>query len=456
MFLKVNNSDFNFLGFVLGILCTLLFGLNAVMAYSQFAGIYFTAFALLSIVLIFSNFLGDIKPALILFFILGFPEYGANPYEINYFSPFYIQKYVIILLCMTMFSLKIKKYVLLFIISLFFSWLLSFYYGVNGAVLNEIVHLFILICLLNMKIYESNQKLIMTFLLTFISFCFIASIIIDFFGLYSLRGNGGTAYFYGHWFGILAGYFIIFIGRARYSFKFKAMLSAFFCFSLYMNLSSLQSSHLIFIVLCLFIGFRIFEKINVRSAGLSVLFCCFLYFFVSNVTALGSVTGEYAWLYMKGLQVLSLTQLEVTALNNSPLIRFNEILSLFQQSNPLQLFIGRGFASTYELRGAYWELTNLHSATFPLSQIESGDLQMVHETLTSVFKWSGLAGILVIYLILTRTLRWEGLDDTKFYFILTLVAIFLLSSVHTGLLCLMLIRYIRGIENKNELIKNSS
>lgn len=450
MYLKAQNSDFHFYGFLLGIASCVFYAFNSLVALSEFAQIYFLFFALISIVPIFTNFLGDAKPVAILFFILAFPEYGANPYNEEFFSPFYYQKYVIILFCISMFNLKIRPYIIYLISGLLISWLLSFYYEINGAVVNEIVQLFILISFLNIKIYESNQKLVMTFLLSFIAFCFITSILIDLFGLYSYRTNGGKVYIYGHWYGILVGYFIYTIRRIRLSLQYKLLLSIFFCFSLILNINSLQSAHLIFIVLCIFFTFRIFERINVRSIFLSFIFCYTLYLLSAFLINYGITTGEYAWLFKKGLQVLNLSQLDVTAIDNSPLIRMNEILSIFQQSNLIQLLIGRGFASTYELGGAYWELTNLHSATFPLDQIESGILQMVHETATYIFKWSGFIGLFSIYFISIRILRREGFYNSNLHFIILMIALFLLSSIQTGLLCLMLIKYFFGTENHHK------
>ena len=444
MILTSKTSDFDFHGWLLGIACCVLLGLNTVIAYTDFAKVYFLAFALISIVLLFTKSLGSAKPAAVFFLILSFPEYAADPYKSGFFSPFYFQKYVMLFLCIRMFMIRIRLQTICYCMLLFLSWLTSFYYGINGAVANEVIQIFILVCLLNVKFDDTSQKLIMSFLLSFIAFCFISSIIIDLFGLTASRVSGGKVYLFGHWFGILVGYFIVNIGKVRYPFSYKLALVFLFSISLYVNINTLQSAHFLFFVLCLFIAFRLFEKITFRSIGWFVTLCLGFYLINSANWNTGGLSGEFAWVSMKGLQVLGLFDFDILTLGNSPLIRLNEIVSLFQQSNLIQLVFGRGFASTYEISGAYWELSNLHKATFPLEQINSGVLQMVHESLTLLFKWTGLLGVFAVFFILITVFRGEGLSAGRSHFILILVALFSLSSVHTGLLCLMLIRYSRG------------
>ena len=445
MILTNKTSDFDFLGFLLGIACCVLMGVNLVIANTGFANIYFMTFSLISIVLLLTNCLGSAKPAAVFFLILSFPEYGASPYKLDFFSPFYFQKYVMLLLCIRMFNMRIRFDTIFYIMLLFLSWLSSFYYGINGAVANEIIQLFILVCILNIQFDDTSQKLIMSFLLSFISFCFISSIIIDLFGMYVSRVNGGKVYFFGHWFGILVGYFIVNISKVKYPFSYKLILVSLFSISLYVNINTFQSAHFVFLALCLFIMLQLFERITFRSFGwIGTLVFGFYLIQSANLRAVG-LTGEFAWVAMKGLQFLDVLAFDLSKLGNSPLIRLNEILSLFQQSNLTQLAFGRGFASTYEISGAYWELSNLHEATFPLGQINSGVLQMVHESLTLLFKWTGLLGIVAVLFILIRRLRREGLNSGESHFILILVVLFLLSGVHTGLLCLMLIRHNRQI-----------
>ena len=443
MILTSKTSDFNFLGFLLGIACCVLMGINLVIAHTGFANIYFMAFSLISMVLVLTNCLGSAKPAAVFFLILSFPEYGASPYDLYFFSPFYFQKYVMLLLCIRMFNMRIRFDTIFYIMFLFLSWLSSFYYGINGAVANEIIQLFILVCLLNIQFDDTSQKLIMSFLLSFIAFCFISSIIINLFGIAASRVNGGEVYFFGHWFGILVGYFIVNIGKVRYPFSYKLILVSLFIISLYVNINTFQSAHFVFVVLCLFSILRLFERITFRSVGwVGTLVLGFYLIQSANWNAVG-LTGEFAWVFMKGIQLLDVLAFDLSKLGNSPLIRLNEILSLFQQSNLIQLAFGRGFASTYEISGAYWELSNLHGATFPLEQINGGALQMVHESLVLLFKWTGVLGVVAVLFILIRRLRREGLNAGETHFILILVALFLLSGVHTGLLCLMLIRYNR-------------
>ena len=124
MIVTSNTSDFKFLGFFLGVACCVLMGINLVIAHTGFAKIYFMAFSLISMVLLFTNSLGSAKPAAVLFFILSFPEYAANPYDLDFFSPFYYQKYVMLILCIGMFNMRIRFDAILYIILLFLAWLI--------------------------------------------------------------------------------------------------------------------------------------------------------------------------------------------------------------------------------------------------------------------------------------------------------------------------------------------
>ena len=257
-------SDFNLLGFLLGIVCCVLMGVNLVIAHTGFANVYFLAFALISAFFLCTNFFKAGKPVLVLFFILGFPEYGASPYDANFFSPFYFQKYVILLVFLSMFT-RIKFDAAIYGGLIFASWLLSFYFGINGSVAGEIFQLFILGCLLNIKFLVTDRSLVSSFLLSFIAFCFISSLIVEVSGYSSVRLNGGEAYLFGHWFGILVGYFILNIGKVRYPLQYKLVLSLFLLISIYMNINTFQSAHIVFIGFCLIFMLRMFEEISLRS-----------------------------------------------------------------------------------------------------------------------------------------------------------------------------------------------
>jgi hypothetical protein len=427
-------------GFLLGILCSILMGINLVIAYSGFAQIYFMLFAVITFMLLITNS-RDMIPIVLLFFILGFPEYGPNPYSEQFYSPFYYQKYVIALFCISVFFVNIKLDSIIYFILLAITWSSSFLYEINGAFLNELFQLFILISLLAMNHSDISRNLIKCFLLSFIAFSFIGSLIVDLFGYSQLRQNGGEVFFFGHWFGILIGYFILNIAKTDYSFSQRLMLLLFFGISLFININSLQSAHVIFIILCICIALRLFAEINLRSISILTAITFFIILLtVSNLNTVG-LSGDYAWTQMKLIQTVNVFNFDTLNIANSPLIRINEFLSLYEQSNLSQILFGRGYASTYSISGAFWHLSLLHEATFPIDQINSGRLQMVHETLVLLFKWTGIVGIIAVFFIYIRKLRLIGLATKDIQFNVLLVVFFLLSGVHTGLLCLMLISY---------------
>jgi hypothetical protein len=341
----------------------------------------------------------------------------------------------------TVFFIKIKFDAIIYIIFLLLVWASSFAYGINGALTGEIFQLFILICLLTMQFNSSSHPLIQNFLLSFIAFSFIGSLIVDFFGYSAIRQNGGEVFLFGHWFGILAGYFILNIGTASYPFNHKLVLLIFFIISFYVNINTIQSAHIIFIFLCMIIRLGLFEQINFRTIFLTGAITFVAFAMIQNDLSTVGLSGDYAWAQMKFIQSFNLLGFDPTTLANSPLIRINEFLSLYEQSNISQLLFGRGYASTYSISGAFWHLSILHEATFPIDQINSGRLQLVHESLVLLFKWTGIIGIIVIYFIFIRKLKSVGLGFKNLFFNVLLLSLFLFSGVHTGLLCLMLIRF---------------
>ena len=384
------------------------------------------------------------KQLLLFILILAFPEYGPDPYNTSFFSPFYFQKYVLLIAILSNFRLKCNFITIVFIILLILSFVTSYVYKIQGAVLNEIVLLFILGSLFFLKFDHKDKERITSFLLSFISFCFITSLIIDFYDVSSSRSNGGDVYFFGHWYGILVGYFILKILEVHYSLRVRFMLIASFFLSVMWNINSFQSSHFVWIFACLVIQLFFSSSLSLRRILFCIFFCAPLYFLYKVVLMYGIGTNDNSWALMKLLQVTSLFKFNIVEIGNSPLIRISEVVSLIQQSNFAQLFMGRGFASTYEMSGSLWALVNLHVSAFPDDQLESRSLQLVHETLVMLFKWSGILGILMFTLILLRRFNLEGFCRVHTYFCITLSYLFILSGVHTGILCLMLIKF-KGI-----------
>ena len=117
--------------FALGILGSVLLGAHTVIAFSPFASIYFLASSLICLFLLVIPGLKDLRPIIIFLIILAFPEYGPDPYEENFFSPFYFQKYILALYLLFCLSAKLTLNSILLIAILLLSWFGSNFYGIN-------------------------------------------------------------------------------------------------------------------------------------------------------------------------------------------------------------------------------------------------------------------------------------------------------------------------------------
>lgn len=425
-------------GFFLGLSCGVLAAINLAIANTGFALAYFLFLAIVSIFILLYL---PIKPVTIFILILGFPEYGANPYNEVFLSPFYFQKYILLFLCLKLFFIKFYYSTLFYLFLVALSFLISILYGINGALLNEMVQLLILISLLNIKFDNTAEARLVSFLLSFIAFSFISSFILEIFGVFALRPGGGKVFFFGHWFGILTGYFIIKITTVRYPLTVMIWLISSFVISIYVNINTLQSSHFVWFLVCFLILMAPTKMISSRSFLLGAILITGFFVFRSSALINFDIPEEFLWVIKKVQQISSLFAFDVMELSNSPLIRLNQALALVEQSNFLQLIFGRGYASTYELAGAFWDSSQLHDATFPIDQLNSGLLQMVHETIILLFKWTGIFGLLFVWSILIKRFRAAALDRSTIFYNFALAALFLLSGVHTGILCLFLIKY---------------
>lgn len=428
--------------FVLGILGSVLLGVHTVIAFSPFASIYFLATSLICLFLLVLPALKDLRPIIIFLIILAFPEYGPDPYEDNFFSPFYFQKYILALYLLFCFSPKLTLNSILLIAILLLSWFGSNFYGINGNIFVEIFPLLLFFSFLFFSL-ESSKVDIPLFLISFTAFLFLSSLVIDISGVVSQRmaaRNLFNVYLFGHYWGILVGYFILKFSTLKLSSISKNTLLLFFLLSLIFNINSFQSIHFLFILLCLAIRFQIFRRIRLSSIAITTSILFAFYIFIPYILDL-SADGEAAWAIMKVKQAASLLTLNPTLFGNSVLIRINEILSLYQQSDIIQILFGRGFSSVYEMQGALWHLTNVHEFSFPLEQLQSGNLQTVHETLFLLLKWIGIAGsLLFIICVYNKFLKYPLKFDDVF-FNLSLILLFSLSGVHTGILCFFLIRH---------------
>lgn len=427
---------------LLGLFGAILLGINTVVGHMPFADIYFLGMVLLFSCLFLLPSLNSFRPILILISILSFPEYGPDPYNENFFSPFYYQKYLLIIFLVFSLSFKISINKLILLLLVVSSWLMSIYFGIAGNVVAEIFPLFIFLTLpfINLKKIEVN---FIDFIISFSSFLIIASLIIEYSGIGNERmaaRNLFNVYFFGHYWGILIGFFILNFQKLKISGTGRGALLTLFILSLAMNLNTFQSIHFIFILCCVFLRFNLFNKISIKSISYGILIIVFSYYAVPVILDLRA-DGNAAWAIMKIKQAASILTLNPALFGNSVLVRLNEIISIYEQSNLLQLLFGRGFASIYEIKGAFWYLSKLHETTFPIDQLASGKLQMVHETITLLFKWVGVVGLIFYSYFMNIILKSYNLSYDQRIFYLLLIFLFSLSGVHTGLLCFFLIMF---------------
>ena len=341
---------------------------------------------------------------------------------------------------------RIKLITILYFVLLLSSWFLSFIYEVDGQFLNEIVQLIIAICFINMTIESSSNKDIQSFLMVFIALSFIPALIVELGGVSSNRGNGSTVYIFGHWFGLLTGFFLFKLPKLNLLNTQTIIIIGCLTVSLYININSFQSAHFLWVFICLCLGIGVTKRITLGKILWAVFVITCLYLVQTIDLIWLSTSGRFSWLGMKLLQLFSIITFDISFVSNSPLIRISEVISLVQQSDYFQLLFGRGFASVYLLEGALWDLVVLHEATFPAEQLDLGRLQMVHETSILLLKWTGVVGLLIFIFAIVKKTSAANVDSSDLYFMIAMALLFLLSGVQTGLLTLFLLRFAVGVK----------
>lgn len=327
---------------------------------------------------------------LCLFYFIVFHQYGSDPYSdvfVSFLSGYY--KLVVILVFFSCLSFKKSILGSLFVLIIFFSSLLNAILDDSfraGYIFND-AFFFILLSssfFIKNEFFDSEDIEDVVFLFS-ISMP-IVCLFVYFFGLGTER-FGSYIFFYGHLF------LFILIYPVFYLIRKKAKLNILFKILIVMNgiifmLSAQSAQYLILIVVI--VTSLIFE-FNFKKISLAVVF------FIAFLLVIFNVESG-TWLSLKINQLLALFSMsDFTSIIevNSLAIRVFEFLIIFESNSVYQHFFGNGLGSIYLDINHYFSYLNLHSATFSMSELATGEYYLIHESVVKVFFISGFVGLLI-------------------------------------------------------------
>ena len=148
-------------------------------------------------------------------------------------------------------------------------------------------------------------------------------------------------------------------------------------------------------------------------------------------------TATDSWLYLKVVQVASLFAGDLIEIGNSATIRIAQMQALFEQGDPFSILFGRGMGSIYAAEGSAWDFVIFHEATYPAAELESGNLQYIHESVTMLVKWIGVVGTALVAYLIYKIARQTALTGVQGLLCIMFVLLFS-SSLHSAILVTML------------------
>ncbi|WP_281213312.1 hypothetical protein [Shewanella insulae] len=156
-----------------------------------------------------------------------------------------------------------------------------------------------------------------------------------------------------------------------------------------------------------------------------------LVFLFAFILIVNHFSPDGSWIALKSNQIVNLFTLDVSAilLVNSLAIRLYSFVNIFLSSNLAELMFGSGLGAIYYDVGNFFNSQNVHAATFPLSEISSGEFHTVHESIFRLFFHCGLVGIFFFFFLFFKKIFKEYEVPILFSY---LYFIFLwLSSIQT-------------------------
>lgn len=378
--------------------------------------------------------------------LLGFPEYSADPYLKDYVAPFSLAKFPALLALILMLRIRINASGILVGFLLLVSTLSAFLAGRLGNLSAEIAYAVFLILALNTTSpLAGRAKLIWLDAMERMFYLLLPiAVFSEFAGIYEQRSTDTTTYFYGHWVGIVSALAIYraAVGDSRL-FNSATIRYSLIIVTVYVCAASYQSVHYVFFVAAA--AFALAKSASSRgnsrniaaSIVVMVLVPAFMYLVLSTYSA-------DSWVYLKLSQIAALTSGSFLESSNSVTIRVAQLVSLFEQGGWPSIVAGRGLASTYLAEGSLWEFVVFHEATYPEGQLLSGQLQYIHESVTMLLKWVGLAGLFVVLYSIGRRLNSiGGVKGVEGFSVLMFLFLFA-SSLNTGIIVTLLLVFCLG------------
>lgn len=338
-------------------------------------------------------------PYITFILIFGFPEYAANPYLEDYQSPFSLSKIPALISLLMMLKLKKNPTGLGIFFLLLLSTTTAIIFNRFGILKAEIWYVLMLLIILHSALKSTAFKFHAIWLGGIERLFYLLPLIATFIvltGLFDQRSENTLTLFYGHWLGIITT-ITIYLTAANQStlYRFKALRVVLMLLIIYMCAASYQSVHFIlfFLASLLATATNLTKESKPTISFSSILIL--LSIPVSGYFVLSQLDTD-SWIYLKFNQIVSLYSGTFLETSNSVTIRVAQFLSLIEQGDIFSILFGRGVASIYLLDGSMWDYVILHEGTFPENQILTGRLQYIHESLTMIFKWIGITGLLLL------------------------------------------------------------
>ncbi|MCO7188741.1 hypothetical protein NH568_10075 [Pseudoalteromonas sp. XMcav2-N] len=229
---------------------------------------------------------------------------------------------------------------------------------------------------------------------TMLPICYI----LVYFGGLGYELYGSYYFFYGH----LVNFVIIFGAFYKLTIdkKYFSLSSVAILINLAVFLKTMQSAHLVLIILTLCISLLAYRKIVYLAYTLAIIVAVV---FIYHAAPSGS------WVKLKVGQVVKASEI-VSGSNtfsdvNSLGVRFASLHAISNENTVFTTLFGRGIGSIYTDTEHVFSYLDLHEFTFPKDEVDSGEFHLVHETLVRIFMQVGIIGLIVTMLIVFSALR---------------------------------------------------
>jgi hypothetical protein len=337
-------------------------------------------------------------PIILFVAVIGFPEYGPDPYLPNFVAPFSFAKYACALCFGAMCRPAVTRGGIALAAIVGISGFMAATAGRVGDIGAEAWYAVLLLVALNaharLEVVGRLGTIVLACERVFYMLPVMAAATF-FLGVYDVRAGNTYVHFYGHWIGIVSAvaFYQLLSGSSTVLGAVLPRMAAVLV-TLYAVHTSYQSAHFVLLMIAAAVGVRAAIKTRARRTSWAIPLVG-----IGVAATLGAyavLTGEAGtWVYLKVTQVAELFAGDFVDASNSVVIRVSELISVLEQGSWVNVLFGRGLGSTYVPRGALWESAVFHDATFPERELVSGDLQYIHEPLVMILKWAGIIGVLL-------------------------------------------------------------